>query len=147
MDINLEAIRAFFAADRFAALVGVTIDAVGEDGVECGMAITADHFNSTGGVQGGAIFTLADLTFAVHSNLCLLRGEAVGVTVGQSCAISYFKSPKGSRLIARSTCLSHGKTMSVYRIEVMDDLGNAIAEMHGNGFTTGKKPRTSSTQG
>ena len=140
MDINLEAIRSFFAADRFAALAGVTIDAVREDGVECGMEITAAHFNASGGVQGGAIFTLADLAFAVHSNLRLLCGEDVGFTVGQSCAISYFKSPKGRRLIARSTCLSQGKTMSVYRIVVTDDLGTAIAEMHGNGFTTARKP-------
>lgn len=140
MDINLDLIRSFFAADRFATQAGVMIDAVQEDGVQCSMEITAMHLNAAAGVQGGAIFTLADLAFAVHSNLRLIRGEDLGITVGQSCAISYLKSPKGTRLIARSTCLSQGKTMSVYRIAVTDDLGNAIAEMHGNAFTTTRKP-------
>jgi hypothetical protein len=30
--------------------------------------------------------------------------------------------------------------MSVFRITVEDDLGVPVAEMHGNGFTTAKRP-------
>jgi acyl-CoA thioesterase len=137
--INLEKIRAFFSADRYAAAAGIVIDSVTEDSVVCGMEITDMHRNAGGAVQGGAIFTLADLAFAVHSNLALVRGADVGITVGQSCSISYLKSSKGSRLIARSVCLSKGRNMSVYRISVEDDLGVPIAEMHGNGFTTAKR--------
>ena len=33
MDIDLAAIRSFFAADRFGALAGITIDSVREDEV------------------------------------------------------------------------------------------------------------------
>jgi acyl-CoA thioesterase len=129
-------IREFFSDDRFAAAAGITIDAVSEDEVVCGMEIRDMHMNANGVVQGGAIFTLSDFTFAVHSNLRKLRGEDVGVTVGQSCGIYYFKSPKGRRLIAKSTCLSSGRTMSVYRVTVEDELGVRVSEMHGNGFTT-----------
>ena len=100
------------------------------------MEIRDTHRNAGGAVQGGAIFTLADFAFAVHSNLDMLQGAPVGVTVGQSCGISFLKSSRGKRLFAESVCLSKGRTMSVYRISVRDDLGAPIAEMHGNGFTT-----------
>ncbi|MDR2745951.1 MAG: PaaI family thioesterase [Treponema sp.] len=139
MDIDLEKFRSFFAADRWAAAAGVVINSVEEDLVECSMEISGVHRNAGGAVQGGAIFTLADLAFAVHSNLDLVRGAGVGMTVGQSCSISYLKSSRGKRLIARSVCLSKGKSMSVYRISISDDLGVSIAEMIGNGFTTVKK--------
>ncbi|MDR1972758.1 MAG: PaaI family thioesterase [Treponema sp.] len=139
MDIDLEKFRSFFSADRWAAAAGVTIDSVREDLVECSMEIAGIHRNAGGAVQGGAIFTLADLAFAVHSNLDLVCGADLGMTVGQSCSISYLKSSRGKRLIARSVCLSRGRSMSVYRISVTDDLGVPIAEMIGNGFTTVKK--------
>jgi acyl-CoA thioesterase len=137
MEIDLDRIRKYFAADRFAANAGIVIDSVREDRVECSMAITASHMNAGGAVQGGAIFTLADMAFAVHSNLRLACGEDVGLTVGQSCGISYLKRPKGTRLIAESSRLSKGRHMSVYRVVVRDDLGGPVAEMHGNGFTMG----------
>jgi acyl-CoA thioesterase len=140
MDIDIERIRGFFSADKYAAAAGIHIDAVREDRVQCSMEITDMHRNAGGGVQGGAIFTLADLAFAVHSNLEMVLGADRGITVGQSCSISFLKSVRGKRLAAESVCLSRGRNMSVYRISVRDDLGNAVAEMTGNGFTTGKKP-------
>jgi acyl-CoA thioesterase len=138
MKIDLNRIREFFSADRFAAAAGIVINSAGEDQVECSMEITDEHRNAGGAVQGGAIFTLADLTFAVHSNLDLACGADQGVTVAQSCSISFLKSARGKRLIARSACLFRGRNISVYRISVTDDLGVFIAEMHGNGFTTAK---------
>jgi acyl-CoA thioesterase len=147
MDIDINKIREFFSADRFAANAGIVIDAVREEEVVCSMEIRDMHMNAGGAVQGGAIFTLTDLAFAVHSNLHMLCGADVGMTVGQSCSISYLKSPKGHRLIAKSVCLSKGRTISVYRITVEDELGNLVAEMRGNGFTTsarGSRPHISS---
>jgi acyl-CoA thioesterase len=139
MEIDIDKIRDFFSADRYARTAGIVIDSVSEDKVICSMEIKSIHRNAGGAVQGGAIFTLADLAFAVHSNLDMVLGAALGVTVGQSCSISFLKSSKGKRLIAESACLSRGRTMSVYRISVSDDLGIPIAEMHGNGFTIAKR--------
>jgi acyl-CoA thioesterase len=134
MNLDLPRIREFFSADRFAAAAGIVIDSVAEDRVECSMKITEMHRNARGMVQGGAIFTLADLTFAVHANLGMVDGADQGATVAQSCSISFLKSSRGKRLIARSACLSRGRNISVYRISVEDDLGVLIAEMQGNGF-------------
>jgi len=135
MNINIENIRNYFKNDRFATDNGMVIDSVTEDCVVCGMELRPEHRNAGGGVQGGAIFTLADLAFAVHSNLAMVCGEGTKLTVGQSCSISFIKSTKGKRLTATSTCLSKGRSISVYRIRVEDDLGVGIAEMLANGFT------------
>jgi acyl-CoA thioesterase len=139
MNLDVEKFRTFFANDRFAMGAGIRIDSVSEDSVVCSMDLGPEHRNAGGGIQGGAIFTLADLAFAAHSNMALVCGDDVGVTVGQSCSISYLKASRGKRLSARSSCLSKGKTMSVYRISVEDDLGAPIAEFTGNAFTTAKK--------
>ena len=140
MNIDLEAIHNYFRNDRFAMDNGIAIDSVTEDCVVCSLELSDAHKNAMGGVQGGAIFTLADLTFAVHSNLALVCGENSSATVGQSCSISFLKSTRGKRLISKSTCLSKGRSVSVYRICVEDDFGVPIAEMLANGFTfrTGK---------
>jgi len=135
MNIDLEHIRNYFKNDRFASENGVVIDSVTEDRVVCGLELRPEHRNAAGGVQGGAIFTLADLAFAVHCNLAMVCGEGAKLTVGQSCSITYLKSTKGRRLTAISTCVSKGRSISVYRIRVEDDLGVGIAEMLASGFT------------
>ena len=134
MNVDIDKVRKFFKSDRFATGAGVTVNAASEDLVECGLELNESHMNDAGGVQGGAIFTLADLAFAVHANLELVCGAGTGMTVAQSCAISFLRAAKGKRLIAKSTCISKGRTMSVYRVAVEDELGNPVAEMHGNGF-------------
>jgi acyl-CoA thioesterase len=138
MKIDLEHIRNHFLNDRFATKNGIVIDSVTEDRVICRMDINEGHRNSVGGVQGGAIFTLADLAFAVHCNLAMVCGEDVGVTLAQSCNISFLKGTKGNSLTAKSTCVSQGHSISVYRICVEDNLGVKIAEMLANGYTKSK---------
>ena len=133
--------REFFSGDKYAEKTGVVIDDVSLECVQCSMDITPGHLNANGVVQGGAIFTLADLAFAVHCNIEHILGEDVGVSVGQSCYVSYLKPAAGKRLIAKSSCLSKGRTMSVYRVTVADDCGAPIAEFIGNAFRTPSKPK------
>jgi len=135
IDIDMEKIRNQFKKDRFATKNGMVVDSAAEDCVVCSMELCEDHKNAAGGVQGGAIFTLADLAFAVHCNLAMVCGEGTKLTVGQSCSISFLKATKGRKLTATSTCISKGRSISVYRIRIEDDLGVEIAEMLANGFT------------
>lgn len=138
MKIDIDNIKKFFSNDKFAESAGIVIESITEDSVECTMEVKDIHRNSVGGVHGGAIFTLADYTFAIHSNLDNLCGVDVGNTVGQSCNISYLKSTRGSCLIAKSKCLNKGRNMSVYQVNIKDDLDKEIAIMIGNGFTLKK---------
>jgi len=74
MIIDLENIREHYKKDRFATENGIVIDSVSEDCVVCSMDLTENHKNAARGIQGGAIFTLADLAFAVHCNLEMVFG-------------------------------------------------------------------------
>ena len=139
MKIDSDNVKKFFSKDNYAKSAGIVIKSIAEDSVQCNMEIKEIHRNSVGGVHGWAIFTLADFTFAIHSNLDNLCGCDVGNTVGQSCKISYLKSTRGNYLIAKSKCLNKGKNMSVYQVEITDDLDKPIAIMIGNGFTIAKK--------
>jgi acyl-CoA thioesterase len=138
MAYDLDKIREFFKRDRYATQTGIVIDCVSEEEVICSLELTDMHKNAGGGVQGGAIFTLADLSFAVHSNLEMVNDSGTGITVGQSYHMSFFKATRGKKLFASSICQSKGRVISVYKITVTDDLGVVIAEMIGNAYTTMK---------
>src|SRR5665647_1828513 len=79
-----------FARDRYAALTGIEIIEVQKGYCKARLVIEDKHLNAANVVQGGAIFTLADLAFAVASNshgqlalainvnISFLRGKSKG---------------------------------------------------------------------
>ncbi|MDR0914495.1 MAG: PaaI family thioesterase [Oscillospiraceae bacterium] len=136
---NLEIIRNYFKGDVFAMEAGVQIDFADEQTARCSMEIKPGHRNAMGNVQGGAVFTLTDLVFAVASNYTQLVEEGIGNTVGQSVSISYIKATRGTKLFATATKLQKGRSVSVYLVEVVDDLGQRISEAICNGFTIQKR--------
>ncbi|MDR1954199.1 MAG: PaaI family thioesterase [Clostridiales Family XIII bacterium] len=133
--MDVEKIKAFFTRDRYLTTTGVRIDEVGEDFAVCSFDIADMHLNGADVVQGGATYTLADSAFAVASNAGLIERGEPKITVNQSASISYFRPPKGGKLIARAEKISGGRRMSVYRVEVSDELGTDVALMVGNGYT------------
>ncbi len=127
--MNLKETREFFAADRFATYkTGITIDEVGEGCAVCSFEITDDDVAAHGSVMGGAIFTLADFTFAVSTNA---PGQ---LTVTVSSTINYIGMPKDKRLVAVSKCLKSGKKACFYEITVSDGAGNLVATVLTNGI-------------
>jgi len=138
MKIEVDHVKNFFYKDKFAKSAGINIESITEDSIQCTMEIKDIHRNSVGGVHGGAIFTLADFTFAIHCNLDNLCGCDVGNTLAQSCNISYLNSTRGNCLIAKSKCIKKGRNMSVYQVDITDDLDQEIAIMIANGFTLAK---------
>ena len=62
------ALRAFFKNDRFARLSGIELLDAGPGWAKAQMAVGDQHLNAADVVHGGALFTLADLVFAVASN-------------------------------------------------------------------------------
>ena len=63
-----EDLKRFFKRDRFAEFLGIELLEAGEGYARSRMQIGEEHLNGIGTVHGGAIFTLADFTFAVASN-------------------------------------------------------------------------------
>ena len=117
-----------FVNDRFAMKAGMQIDEITEDTSTCSVVLNKDHQNAYGGIMGGAIFTLADLAFAVVAN------QIHSLSVASQVSINYLSAPKGSKLIARAHCLKDGRTTSVIQVDVSDDTGRNIALFIGTAF-------------
>ncbi len=125
---TIEEAREHFKKDRFATDAGMVIDEMGEDYSVCSVVLNDSHKNAYGGVMGGAIFTLADLAFAVCAN------QIHALSVAQQVSINYLSAPKGAKLIARAKCIKNGKTTSVLNVEVSDDTGRNVALFTGTAF-------------
>ena len=123
--------RERFELDAFAKeALGAQIDAVDENGAVCSVTLGPRHRNLVGAVMGGAIFTLADFTFAVASN------SDEETTVTQTSQITYLGQPKGTRLVAEARKIKSGRQTCFYLVEVKDELGNDVALVTVTGFKT-----------
>lgn len=60
--------KEFFKNDRFAAVAGVELTDVKPGYARAELIVGEKHLNAGGVVQGGALFTLADLTMAAAAN-------------------------------------------------------------------------------
>lgn len=121
---TLAEIEAVFAGDRFATqAAGCTVVEGSWGHAVCEMELADIHRNAMGNVMGGAIFTLADFALAIACNI----GEAPSVSVDH--AISFMRSTKGKKLIARATCEKPGTHLAFYTVEITDDLGKLISRM------------------
>ncbi len=119
---DLEKARDFFYKDLYATkLSGIQIDEVSEHYAKCTMKITENHKNAYGGVMGGAIFTLADFTFAVASNF------NVPQTVSVTSQINYTGMAKGEKLIAEAKVIKDGRSTCLYEIIITDDKETQVA--------------------
>ena len=126
---NLEECRVFFKGDVFALEVcGIRIDRADEDGADCSMAVTPALMNAGGVVQGGAIFTLCDFTFAVAAN------RVGGLAVTQSANVSFIRPGSGTRLTAQARPVSLGRQTCVYAVRVLDDRERLVAYATATGF-------------
>lgn len=125
---TLEEVQEFFKKDYYAMENGAVIEEVSEGYARCVMVLDKHHRNAMGAVMGGAIFTLADFTFAVASNWN--KGPHVSLT----SQITYLGKAKGDKLIAEARMVREGRTTCYYLVEVKDELGNSVAHVTANGF-------------
>lgn len=125
MDPSVKAVEACLSKDRFAASCGIRLCEVGAGYAKAEMAVTRDHYNGLGIVQGGAIFTLADFAFAAASNS---HGTAA---VGINASISFMKAIKAGLLRAEAKEQSHNHRLGTYLVEVKDEAGDLVASFQG----------------
>lgn len=119
---DLEKAREFFNGDFYATkATGIIIEEVGEHFARCSFDITRNHQNAYGGVMGGAIFTLADYTFAVSSNFN--QPQTVSIT----SQINFIGMAKGKKLISESRLIKDGRSTCLYEIDITDEIGTKIA--------------------
>jgi len=126
---HTEEVKRLFGNDEYAVkTTGVVIERAEPQKAVCSLEITERHKNSIGVVMGGAIYTLADLAFAVASNV----GQPLTVTLeGQ---MTYLRPAKSGKLIAETFCEKSGEKTCSYRVDICDENGKYIASAKFIGF-------------
>jgi acyl-CoA thioesterase len=125
--------RSIFAGDRYAALTGVEIVEAGTGYCKARLTIEDRHLNAANVIQGGAIFTLADLAFAVASNS---HGQiALAINVN----ISFLRGKSTGTLYATATEVGEPKRLGAYDVLVTDEQGEIIARFNGMVYRKNQK--------
>ncbi|HYG34701.1 MAG TPA: PaaI family thioesterase [Clostridia bacterium] len=125
MALDTETLLRFFEKDQFAKHCNIELVAVSPGYARAKMPLHPYHWNGIGTVQGGAIFTLADYTFAAASNA--YGNVAVAINVN----ISFMKAAVTGTLWAEAKENSKNHKLGNYTVEVKDDQGNLVALFQG----------------
>lgn len=124
----MEEILNFFKRDRFAEMAGIELLEVSAGKARAKMEIKNEHLNGVNTVHGGAIFTLADLAFAMAVNSHGTVAVAVNVN------ISYFKAVSSGTLYAEATEISLNPKLGSYTVKVTNENGDLIALFQGMAY-------------
>ncbi|MBQ9213759.1 MAG: hotdog fold thioesterase [Bacteroidales bacterium] len=117
------------SADRFAATNGMQITTIKEGYAKTQMTVEEKHLNAAGVCQGGALFTLADLSIAAALN------SQKFLTVGIQNSISFLKSAKQGDILTSEAIevVNHPKIPYV-NATITNQNGEIIAVMTGQGY-------------
>jgi len=121
-------IKSFFKDDKFVVHCGIELVEVRAGYAKSRMNITENHLNAAGVVQGGAVFTIADFTFAAASNA---KGM---LTVSVTSSIQFFKPPSGAFITAVAREVNFSRKLCTYNVEVLDEDGSFVALFIGTGY-------------
>ncbi len=124
----MEDIRARIERDRFAAENGITLVDVQRGAAVARMEVSARHLNGVGIVQGGAIFSLADLAFAAAANS---HGD---VAVAIDVSISFIKAVSAGTLTAEAREEAVSPRLSTCLVRVTDGAGDLVALFKGTAY-------------
>src|ERR1035437_1021627 len=123
--MNNSDLISFFKNDRYAALTGIEIIEAKKGYCKAQLKITDKHLNAANVVQGGAIFTLADLAFGVAANS---QGQlALAINVN----ISFLKGISEGTLFATATEFDNPKKLGAYDVIVTNEKDEIIARFNG----------------
>ena len=123
--MDTDTARKLFTGDKFAALTGVEIIEADKGYCKASLVIEDKHLNAAGVVQGGAIFTLADLAFGVAANSHGQHALAINVN------ISYLYGKSAGTLYATATEVTVPKRIGAYDVLVTDEEGEVVARFNG----------------
>ncbi len=113
--IDVKALNDYFHhSDSFATRLGIEIVEVGEDYAVATMPLTETHRNGMGNAHGGAIFSLADMSFAAAAHASGL------FFVSAQASISFLEPGRVGPLRGRSTKVRCGKTLGIYDVRIYD---------------------------
>ena len=118
----------FLQGDKFALLAGVELLETGNGYAKARMEIKPEHLNGGGVCQGGAIFTLADLTFAAATN------SHARLTLSITSSINFFKAESKGFLYAEAREAFSHKRLANCEVRITNETGDLIATFNGTGY-------------
>jgi acyl-CoA thioesterase len=118
-------VKRYFDQDAFARSLGIEVTDIDQGRATARMELSPGHHNSFGVTHGGALFSLADLAFAVAAN----THEVVSLSI--NAHMQYIKATRTGMLIARAYEVSSSRKLGMYRVDITDDTGDIVATFEG----------------
>jgi len=126
--MNETELRALLARDRFAAAAGIELVEVREGFALARMTAGDRHLNAVDVVQGGCLFTLADLAFAAACN----SHDTLAVAINAS--ISFVAAGQPGTLTAEAHEVALSPKLSSCTVHVRDAGGTLLAIFQGMAY-------------
>lgn len=118
----------FSENDHFAHHCGIELLEAEPGSAKAKMVIQPFHLNGAGTVHGGAIFSLADFTFAVAANN---RGQ---LALAINTSTTFVKAAREGILYAEAEELSVNRRLGNYQVRISDENQNLIATFQGTAY-------------
>ncbi len=119
----------FSKNDHFARHCGIKLLEVKSGWARTEMEIQPYHMNGAKTVHGGAIFTMADFTFAAAANS---QGQ---LALAIDTSISFFKPTYGgTTLYAEAEELSSNRRLGYYQVKITDNNQQLVAQFQGTAY-------------
>jgi acyl-CoA thioesterase len=123
-----QALKDFFLHDEFARQNGIEIVEIAEGYARTQVRIEPRHLNAGGYVQGGVLFTLADLAFAAATNS---HGT---LTVTSTANITFVRGATGGIITAQAQELVNHHHLPFCEVRIIDDKSNLLAIFTASGY-------------
>jgi len=123
----------FEERDRLAHLLGIKVEEAHSGYAKVSMELRENLRNGVGLAHGGAIFTLADLAFAVAAN-----ADRATVALSAQTSLSFLRAGKKGPLTAKAHTLHEGRTLVVVDVEIRDGDEYLLASARITGARTAK---------
>ena len=123
-----QALKDFFLHDEFARQNGIEIVEIADGYARTQVHIEPRHLNAGGYVQGGVLFTLADLAFAAATNS---HGT---LTVTSTANITFVRGATGGIIIAQAQELVNHHHLPFCEVRIIDGESNLLAIFTASGY-------------
>lgn len=126
--MDTQTLKDFFLHDEFARQNGIEIVDIREGYARTQVRIAPRHLNAGGSVQGGVLFTLADLAFAAATNS---HGT---LTVTTAANITFVRGAKAGMVTAEAHEVVNHRHLPFCEVRVTDETGILLAIFTASGY-------------